>query len=84
MPTRALGRSFSRYCHSACLRYHATANTSPTHSMGRRMPVEAFPPKESAMSGMNISVKPLSPALDMPITMPLTDGQRPLIGLHLG
>ena len=24
------------------------------------------------MSGMNISVRPLSPALDMPMTMPLT------------
>ena len=70
-PTTAGGRSLSRYCHSAFLRYHATAKMSPTHSMGRRRPVDALPPNEMAMSGTNISVKPVIPALDMPITMAL-------------
>ena len=59
------------YFHSAFLRYQATAKMSPTHSMGRRSPVEALPPNEMAINGMNIRVKPVIPDLDMPITMPL-------------
>jgi len=51
IPSSVLGRSFSRYSTSAFRRYHATAKTSPTQSMGRMMPVEALPPKERAMSG---------------------------------
>ena len=70
MPTSVLGRSFSRYSTSACLRYQATAKMSPTHSMGRMMPVEALPPNESAMRGMKSRAKPFSPALDMPMTTP--------------